>query len=208
MGYSFQLATRVLLYAPPHRQDSSYHSLCYTSHEHWLEWEIAQWGPPCRIHLMTHRTMSKHSYHWGTSRSLFCWIIPAEYIDLLADNYVLNKLHYFSNRYVFYVYIYIYFFTINTKTGHVSCRSVAGVISNVLYFIDFNSYKKNTPSTSCINHIIQLHASIIMLHFYHFKCLQCIIFNDIFHTNTFIWHPIAVNSVLGCHYPFIHSPHV
>ena len=31
MGYSFWLAARVLLYAPPHRQDSTYHSLCYTS---------------------------------------------------------------------------------------------------------------------------------------------------------------------------------
>ena len=31
IGYSFRLTTRVLLYAPSHRQDSSYHSLCYTS---------------------------------------------------------------------------------------------------------------------------------------------------------------------------------
>ena len=30
-GYSFQLTARVLLYAPSHRQDSTYHSLCYTS---------------------------------------------------------------------------------------------------------------------------------------------------------------------------------
>ena len=41
MGYSFQLAARVLLYAPSHRQDSTYHSLCPVV-EHWLEWEIAQ----------------------------------------------------------------------------------------------------------------------------------------------------------------------
>ena len=31
MGYSFRLTTRVLLYAPSHRQDSTYHGLCYTS---------------------------------------------------------------------------------------------------------------------------------------------------------------------------------
>ena len=31
MGYSFRLASRVLLYAPSLRQDSTYHSLCYTS---------------------------------------------------------------------------------------------------------------------------------------------------------------------------------
>ena len=31
IGYSFRLAARVLLYAPSHRQDSTYHDLCYTS---------------------------------------------------------------------------------------------------------------------------------------------------------------------------------
>ena len=31
MGYSFRLTARVLLYAPSHRQDSTYHDLCYTS---------------------------------------------------------------------------------------------------------------------------------------------------------------------------------
>ena len=31
MGYSFRLAARVVLYASCHRQDNTYHSLCYTS---------------------------------------------------------------------------------------------------------------------------------------------------------------------------------
>ena len=31
MGNSFRLAARVILYAPSHRQDNTYHSLCYTS---------------------------------------------------------------------------------------------------------------------------------------------------------------------------------
>ena len=31
IGYSFRLAARLLLYAPSHRQDSTYHGLCYTS---------------------------------------------------------------------------------------------------------------------------------------------------------------------------------
>ena len=31
MGYSFRLTSRVLLYAPPNRQNSTYHGLCYTS---------------------------------------------------------------------------------------------------------------------------------------------------------------------------------
>ena len=31
IGYSFRLTARVVLYAPFHRQDSTYHGLCYTS---------------------------------------------------------------------------------------------------------------------------------------------------------------------------------
>ena len=31
MGCSFQLTARVLLYAPSHRQDNTYHGFCYTS---------------------------------------------------------------------------------------------------------------------------------------------------------------------------------
>ena len=31
IGYSYTLTARVLLYAPSHRQDNTYHSLCYTS---------------------------------------------------------------------------------------------------------------------------------------------------------------------------------
>ena len=31
IGYSFRLAARVLLYAPSHIQDITYHGLCYTS---------------------------------------------------------------------------------------------------------------------------------------------------------------------------------
>ena len=48
IGYSFQLAARVLLYAPSHRQDSTYHSLVTLVVEHWLERKIAQWVHPMK----------------------------------------------------------------------------------------------------------------------------------------------------------------
>ena len=41
--FSFRLTARVLLYASSHRQDNTYHSLCYAVVEHWLEREVAQW---------------------------------------------------------------------------------------------------------------------------------------------------------------------
>ena len=59
MDYSFRLTAMVLLYAPSHRQDSTYHGLCYTSrgalagmrnssmgppHEGSIQWPIASWA--------------------------------------------------------------------------------------------------------------------------------------------------------------------
>ena len=46
--YSLRLSARVLLYAPSHRQDNTYHGLCYTSRRYWLEREIAQWVHPMK----------------------------------------------------------------------------------------------------------------------------------------------------------------
>ena len=46
IGYSFRLATRVLLYAPSHRQDSTYHGLCYTSRGALAETRNSSMGPP------------------------------------------------------------------------------------------------------------------------------------------------------------------
>ena len=44
-GYSYRLTARVLLYAPSHRQDSTYHGLSYTSRGALAETEqeITQW---------------------------------------------------------------------------------------------------------------------------------------------------------------------
>ena len=72
IGYSFRLTARVLLYAPSHRQDNTYHGLCYTSRgERWLEWEIAQW-----VHPMKDRP-DDPSHH---ERML----LPQSYITLLG----------------------------------------------------------------------------------------------------------------------------
>ena len=46
MGYSFRLTARVLLYAPSHRQDSTYHSLCYTSRGALAGTRNSSMGPP------------------------------------------------------------------------------------------------------------------------------------------------------------------
>ena len=46
IGYSFWLPARVLLYAPSHRQDSTYHGLCYTSRGALAGTRNSSMGPP------------------------------------------------------------------------------------------------------------------------------------------------------------------
>ena len=46
MGYSFWLTARVLLYAPSHRQDNTYHGLCYTSRGTLAGTRNSSMGPP------------------------------------------------------------------------------------------------------------------------------------------------------------------
>ena len=46
MGYSFWLKARVLLYAPSHRQDNTYHGLCYTSRGTLARTRNSSMGPP------------------------------------------------------------------------------------------------------------------------------------------------------------------
>ena len=46
IGYSYRLATRDLLYAPSHRQDNTYHGLCYTSRGAVAGTRNSSMGPP------------------------------------------------------------------------------------------------------------------------------------------------------------------
>ena len=46
IGYSFRLTARILLYAPSHRQDCTYHGLCYTSRGSLAGMRNSSMGPP------------------------------------------------------------------------------------------------------------------------------------------------------------------
>ena len=74
MGYSFRLTARVLLYAPSHRQDSTYHSLCYTIRV------IAQWVRP-----MKDRPDDPSHHEWT--------LLPRSYISLPYINDALNTFY-------------------------------------------------------------------------------------------------------------------
>ena len=46
IGYSYRLTASVLLYAPSHRQDNTYHGLCYTSRGALAGTRNSSMGPP------------------------------------------------------------------------------------------------------------------------------------------------------------------
>ena len=69
IGYSFQFAARVLLYAQCHRQNITYYSFVTPVVEHWLERETAQW-----VHPMKDRS-DDTSHHERT-------LLPRSYISL------------------------------------------------------------------------------------------------------------------------------
>ena len=80
IGYSYRLAARVLLYAPSHRQDSTYHGLCYTSCGALAGTRISSVGS---IDPMTHRTTSERSYYGATSRSIWSnWVVLSKLSNL------------------------------------------------------------------------------------------------------------------------------
>ena len=56
-GNSYRLTARVLLYAPSHRQDNTYHGLCYTSRGALAGTRNSSMGPPHEG--STHRIISE-----------------------------------------------------------------------------------------------------------------------------------------------------
>ena len=78
MGYSFRLTARVLLYAPSHRQDSTYHGLCYTGHGalagtgHHIPWPFI-WNDLRQVYcqLIQIRLLCIDCSKYSTFRSIF-----------------------------------------------------------------------------------------------------------------------------------------
>ena len=70
MGYSFRLTAGVILYAPSHRQDSTYHGLCYTSRGALAGTRNSSMGPKQEVqgikkemfYLTTHSTHFIYGY--------------------------------------------------------------------------------------------------------------------------------------------------
>ena len=79
IGYSFRLTARVLLYAPSHRQDNTYHGLCYTSRGALAGTRNSSMGPP-----------HDPSHHERT-------LLPLSYV-LLRKCFESNKINFYEKR--------------------------------------------------------------------------------------------------------------
>ena len=112
IGYSYRLAARVLLYAPSHRQDNTYHGLCYTS----------------RGALAGTRNSSKGPPHEGSiRRPIAPWAnaLPLSYVPLPGHTVYIFSLTYRLYIYMYiYIYIYIYVYM---------CMCVCGHLKNNIY---------------------------------------------------------------------------
>ena len=72
IGYSYRLTARVLLYTPSHRQDSTYHGLCYTSRGALAGTRNSSMGCKCtrtdiwfvKIYEFIHADISDNSHHF------------------------------------------------------------------------------------------------------------------------------------------------
>ena len=113
--YSFWLTARVLLCAPSHRQDSTYHGLCYTSrgaltgtrnssmgpaHEGSIQRPIAPWANVLTTELylaLLPRSYISLSYHGAISRSLttelYLALLPRSYISLSYHGAISRSFH-------------------------------------------------------------------------------------------------------------------
>ena len=109
IGYSYRLTARVLLYAPSHRQDSTYHGLCYTSRGALAGTRNSSMGRSCQVHYEIHLFIYLHIYLFSYLLIyLFTYLFI--YIFIYIFSYLFTMLHIYLFIYTF-TYLVIYLFT-------------------------------------------------------------------------------------------------
>ena len=105
IGYSFRLTARVILYAPSHRQDSTYHSLCDTSHgalagtrnssmgpphEGSIRWPITPWANTLTTELSNNHRVYHKSILNDFQAQKKCWLIGFWLLSFRLNEDILN----------------------------------------------------------------------------------------------------------------------
>ena len=94
IGYSFRLAARVLLYALSHRQDNTYHGLCYTSRGALAGTRNSSMGPPHE------GSIRRPTAPWANA-------LPLSYVPLLWQFYVICLFTIKMRLYTFILLLYL-----------------------------------------------------------------------------------------------------
>ena len=128
IGYSLRL-TRVLLYAPSHRQDSTYHGLCNTCIHTYTH---------C-IHTHTHTHIHIHTYI-HTCKHTYIHTHTHIYIYTSTHTYTHIHIHTYIHAYTHtYTYIHIYIYIHNTQCIHVL------ICTNLIKTVHTTPPPKKTP---------------------------------------------------------------
>ena len=98
MGYSFRLTARVLLYASSHRQDNTYHGLCYTSRGALAGTRNSSMGPPHE------RSIGRPIAPWANALTTeldhsgfeCCWLTYIRILDIKCSFFVASKFLWFN----------------------------------------------------------------------------------------------------------------
>ena len=88
IGYSYQLTARFFLYAPSHRQENTYHSLCYTSRGALAGMRNSSMGAPHEINKIT-PSQFKHTTHTNLEINK---ITPSQFKHTTHTNLEINKI--------------------------------------------------------------------------------------------------------------------
>ena len=112
IGYSYRLAARVLLYAPSHRQDNTYHGLCYTSRGALAGTRNSSMGPPHEGSYVPPQREGERCRHICNTY-IHALIYKHTYTYLYTDtytytqSYTLYNTHAYTNIYI-HTHIYIH----------------------------------------------------------------------------------------------------
>ena len=105
IGYSYWLTARVLLYAPSHRQDNTYHGLCYTSRGALAGTRNSSMGPPHE------GSVRRPTAPWANALPLSYAPLRGSFICTIPQDSICTYHHIYVGLFI-YVFIYSFIYCI------------------------------------------------------------------------------------------------
>ena len=152
MGYSFQLAAMILLYASCHRQNNTYHGICYTSCEALVQWvhhEGTIWRPIApEVHTLTtelhlapvifkgvRALLSEALIRIDIKHTVTAWLLVSDQSPFISLTFILFFLFFF-NFFFFYYYLknnIIFCFNVFKQINLIFCTEILSFLSKDIF---------------------------------------------------------------------------